>query len=322
MPIAAELAEFLGGADADPSVQYGFLRDLEGRSEDDPDVRAIRERIGQEGWAAQILQRQQVGGHWETLREGRGDDLYQPKYIATNWSLLILADLGATRHDPRVARATDLVFRLWDGPDGVFGGPGSEHCITGNTARMMLRFGFGDDPRVHAALDWLVASQKPDGGWHCFESPNGTLDCWEALAAFAAIPPAARSPAIRTSLERGAEFYLSRGLLTESDGSTGAPWHRLHYPVHYYYDLLVGLDVLTALGFGRDARLGPALDELEAKRQANGTWTLEAVHPDLEPSDPYHPRRAHYPVALEPVGLPSRWITLTALKVLRRAGRA
>src|SRR3970282_1963084 len=73
------------------------------------------------------------------------------------------------------------------------------------------------------------------------------------MAAFGALPPRARSASVLRAIERGAEFYLERGLLREGR-KPYAPWLRLHYPVHYYYDLLVGLDFLTALGYGDDRR--------------------------------------------------------------------
>ena len=178
---------------------------------------------------------------------------------------------------------------------------------------MLIRFGYADDPRVRAAVDWLVHAQKDDGGWHCFPSEVGTLDCWESLAAFAALPSSARSAAVHAAIERGAEFYLERGLLRESDGSTNPPWQRIHYPNHYYYDFLVGLDLLSALGYAEDPRIRPALDLLEERRNPDGTWNLQAVHPDLLPDDPYHPRTPVYPVLLEHVGRPSRWATLRRL---------
>ena len=99
-----------------------------------------------------------------------------------------------------------------------------------------------------------------------------------------------------------------------------APWFRLHYPVHYYYDILVGLDVLTSLGYGDDPRMRPALDRLEKMRNRDGTWNLDAHHPDSE--DPnYQFRGPFYPLGLEVSGRPSRWITTSALTVLMRAGR-
>jgi hypothetical protein len=96
------------------------------------------------------------------------------------------------------------------------------------------------------------------------------------------------------------------------------PWFRFHYPNHYYYDLLVGLDVITRLGYDDDRRLRAALEILNEKRQADGTWILEKVHPDLGAGAQYSLRKKASPFALEEAGQPSKWITLTALRVLKR----
>ncbi|MGI0149342.1 MAG: hypothetical protein ACREDF_07410, partial [Thermoplasmata archaeon] len=83
---------------------------------------------------------------------------------------------------------------------------------------------------------------------------------------------------------------------------------------------LVGLDVLTSLGYGDERRMRPALDKLQGMRNRDGTWNLDAHHPDSE--DPhYQIRGPFYPFGLEVPGRPSRWITTTALIVLQRAGR-
>lgn len=321
MKLTPHQEEFLL-TEADPSLRVGVLRDLLGRADDDPEVVQARQEVGRSGWAARILEDQDPRGYWGIFRD-RGEDLYVPKYFVANWRLLVLSDLGVTAEDPRVARAADLLFKFWDDEkEGVFGQPGSELCITGNVVRMMWRFGRGSDPRIARAIDWLVNSQKPDGGWHCFPSDTGTLDCWEALAAYAAIPPAQRGENVQRSLERGAEFYLERGLLHESDGTFYAPWHRLHYPTHYYYDILVGLDTLTALGYGHDPRLRPALEELRGKQNPDGTWNLDAAHPDIPIEDPYQPKGPIFPFLLELPGRPSRWITYLALRVLERSGGA
>jgi hypothetical protein len=303
---------------ADPSVRYRVLRELLDRPEDDPEVRAARRQIGRVGWAAEILKEQLADGQWHTPGTS-GRELYRPKYVATNWRLLVLADLGVSGTDPRVGKALGLFLRRFSGPRGGFGGRESEVCFTGNAARMLVRFGRLDEPCLGTSIDWLVRHQKSDGGWHCFPSRTGTLDGWEAMSAFAALPPAARSPTVERSIERGAEFYLDRGLVREGPRPY-APWRRLHFPVHYYYDLLVGLDLLTALGYGRDRRLRAPLDLLESMRGPGGRWYLDAIHPDVD--DPAYPLRPPiYPFVLEFPGRPSRWITTTALAVLRRAGR-
>lgn len=303
---------------SDPSVQWRFHREVLGRAPSHPEVQAAQARIGQEGWAAQILLLQREHGQWET--QGTSPtELYNPKYTATNWRLLVLAELGATRKLPKVELAGALLLQRYE-EDSVFGGLESELCVTGNAVRMLHLLGFGDDPCVARGLAWLVAAQKRDGGWNCFTSEVGTLDAWEALAAFAQVPPARRSPEMQAAVERGAEFYLQRHLLEEGT-QPYAPWRRLHYPNHYYYDFLVGLDVLTRLGFGKDARLAPALDLLESKRAPEGWWSMDAAHPDMPPDVGYTPKTPLYPVCLEMPGWPSRWLTVGALAVLKRAGR-
>ncbi len=303
---------------ADPSIRLRVLTSLLDRSASDPEVVRARKEIGKAGWAARMLEEQHPEGHWDTAGT-TGPELYRPKYIATNWRLIVLSDFGVPGTNPRIAKALRLFVRRMGGPSGGFGGKESEVCFTGNAVRMLVQFGRLDEPQLARAIDWLVRHQKKDGGWHCFRSSTGTLDGWEAMAAFASFPASLRSRAVDRSVERGAEFYLDRGLLREGPREY-APWLRLHYPVHYYYDYLVGLDFLTALGYGDDRRIRPALDRLEARRNNDGTWNLDAVHPDSD--DPnYRPKPPFYPMWLEPPGSPSRWITTTALVALKRAGR-
>jgi hypothetical protein len=97
------------------------------------------------------------------------------------------------------------------------------------------------------------------------------------------------------------------------------PWFRIHYPNHYYYDVLVGLRILARLGYGSDRRLKPALRWLLGKRRRDGTWALDADHPDLDPErGGYRFPGPVYPLRLEPPNEPSRWATVEALSVLGR----
>ena len=320
----ARVLEWLLGKDQ-PSVRYRALVDLLDRREDDPEVREARSRIGRVGWAADQLRQQGPKGFWER-REPRGvsewvDFLYFPPFLTTNWRALVLADLGLDSTDPRIRKIADRIFEYKLRLSMPFNFFHEEVCIAANTARMMTRFGYGDDPRVRRLYDWLLEDQRDDGGWNCSQGTPGTLDAWEALAAFAVVPEPKRSPRMTRAIEKGAEFYLERKLFEE--GKRYAPWFRLHYPNHYFYDILVGLDVLTQLGFSDDRRLGPALDLLRNRRQRDGTWILDRVHPDVRPgtkiySDPKKVR----PLVIEPPGEPSKWITLKALTVLKRIGGA
>ncbi len=299
------------------------LTDLLGRSETDPDVRRARARLPRAGWAADLLGRQKAAGYWEA-REPKSFRTWArflqfPQFRSTMWPALVLSDLGLTSSEPRVRKAAEQIFDYKLRLSSPFNFFTEEVCAVGNLARMLTRFGYGDDRRVRKLFDWMLEDQRENGGWNCAPDAPGTLDCWEALAAFATLPRPQRSAKMQTAIDRGAEFYLERGLFRE--GRRYEPWFRFHYPTHYFYDVLVGLDVVTALGFGNDRRLRPALEVLRSKRRPDGTWHLDRMHPDVGPE-----LRKDYSGheiqgwTLEPVGRPSKWITLTALRVLRRVG--
>ena len=301
-----------------PSVRYRTLTELLHRPGSDPEVRAARAAVLRTGWAAEFLAERTPGGWW-----GDRSSFYTPKYLSTHWRMLVLADLGVGRETPTVARSCEVWMRGFPLKGGGVGGNSKgtgHHCVVGNMARALIRFGYEDDSRVRRSLEWLVETADPKGGWSCW-GLGRNLDSWEGLGAFAAYPRARWTASMQDRVEKGAEFFLEREL--HRQGARYAPWYRFHYPVHYYYDLLVGLDLLTALGYGDDPRLRFALDLLRRKRRRDGRWNLDAQHPDAEGAIGRwiraHPNRA-VPLQLEAVGRPSKILTLRGLLVLDRIG--
>ncbi len=281
-------------------------------------VKSAKNSIKDRGWASDILAKREPGGYWADSK-----NLYTPKYLSTNWMLLILSDLGVTKSDPRIAESCELWIKTFSKSDGGFAMDGfkqSHLCTAGNMARALVIFGYEDHPAVKSCFEWFVKSQAKLGGWSCFGSGRN-LDSWEALSAFAVYPREKWSNEMREAVEKGAEFYLQREL--HKQGEHYEPWYRFHYPVHYYYDLLIGLDFMTALGYGQDKRMEHAIEVLKKKKEVKtGRWNLDAVHPDVEGGvgEWYakHPKQAPKPFALESPGEPSKMITLKALLVLKR----
>jgi hypothetical protein len=72
------------------------------------------------------------------------------------------------------------------------------------------------------------------------------------------------------------------------------------------YNILRGLDVLTRLGYVKDDRLDDAVEVLLRKRQSEGIWVLE--------NSPIGRMQAN----IEMKGQPSKWITLIALRTLKK----
>jgi len=308
-----------------PAVRYLALTQLLGGKPSDPEVREARSKLPSVGWVHDVLGRRDPAGWWV-----RDRGWLEPRFVGTHWNMLALADLGATREIPAVSQSAEYWMAkspLEGGGVGGFGKGKGPHCYTANMARGLLRLGYEDDPRVRRTLEWIVRTAHPKGGWSCRFSSAGpatsrTLDAWEGLGAFAVYPRSKWSASMGECVERAAEYFLERELHLQGDRYE--PWYRFHWPVHYYYDLLVGLDCLTALGYGEDRRLGFALDLLRSKRRPDGRWNLDAhqVDPDPESARWFeeHPDRRPIPLAFETPGRPSKMVTLRALTVLSRVG--
>ncbi len=143
-----------------PSIRYLTLTELLEKSEKDPEVKSAKKNIPKIGWAKDILEKQTPGGYWVN------ENLYQPKYLSTNWMLLILSDLGLTKEEPRVEKSCQLWIKRFATKDGGFDSSGRKvgHlCITGNTARALVKFGYEDHPKVRSAFDWFVKNQAKLG---------------------------------------------------------------------------------------------------------------------------------------------------------------
>ena len=297
-----------------------------GKPEKDSDVKSARRNITKLGFAKDIFDKQLPSGCWFHEKS-----LFNPTFLATFWMLLILSDLGLKKEEePRVAKASELWMERNATKDGGFsesGKAGGHLCITGNSARALVRFGYVDHPKVRRAFEWIVKNQAELGGWSCWnfgEKRTGrTLDSWEPLSAFAVYPRQKWTRSMKLACEKGAEFFLEREL--HKQGARWEQWYRFHYPVHYYYDLLVGLDFMTALGYAEDKRLGYAISLLKEKRRQDGRWNLDANRPEESASlvafRKKNPNsKSLTPFILEKPGQPSKMITLTALKVLSRIG--
>lgn len=301
---------------AEPGVRAQALIHLEGRARDDPLVKSAERESLVRGSIAKVLDGLAVPSD--------PNGLWMPKYGAPFHRLIALADMGAPGDDPRIIKALEACLEAFAKPDGGFGQKDSHLCTTGNMVQAATCFGRGDDPRVKRGVEWLLGHQRADGGWNCFpeDEPGSTVDSWEPLAALGMIPASGRSPEVRRAVERGVAFFLDQRLGVDAGYE---PWRRIHFPRHYYYDFLLGLELATSLGDPQDACLKPALDLLLSKKSADGRWPLDATHPDVDPEGdpPYKPiyaemLRTTVRLEVELPGGPSRWATLAAMRVLQR----
>lgn len=293
----------------------------------DSEVVAAQEAVMGSPPVKAILGKQEAGGWWVGEK-----DMYNPKYTATTHSLRILAELGAKR-TPAMERGVEQIFRFQrDSGHFLVVLPATEKgrasavndgcCIDGNILHYLIHFGYLDDPRTRRLLGFTVGYHDAEGaGWRCRSYPinpaavfpkNCYMGATKMLHALSLIPPKKRSREIQAVIDREVENILENGVysyLRNPDGSRKdkAGWKRFGFPLFYQADVLEVLDTLTRLGV-HDDRMRPAVDLVLDARQPDGRWLLENTF------------NGKMWVDIEEKGAPSKWITLRALRTLKRWG--
>jgi len=314
--------------DDNPSVRYLTLTEILDRPEDDPDVEEVKNRIMKVGVVPRILAKQGNEGFWEPPKR-----FYTAKYKGTVWQLIILAELGADGRDERVEKACEFILEhSQDRESGGFsmhasartgGGRHSEviPCLTGNMVWSLIRLGYIEDPRVQRGIDWIARYQRfddgveqPPTGWPydrseiCFGRHTCHMGVVKALKALAEIPAGKRSEDVKKTVEEGAEYMLKHRIHKRSHDLSRVSkpgWLRFGFPLMYQTDVLEILGILAKLGY-RDSRMQEAIDLVLSKQDTQGKWRLRNTF------------NGRFQVDIEEKGEPSKWITLNALRVLKR----
>lgn len=317
--------------ESNPAVRAAALVRLMGRAETDPDVVDARTRAMATDPVRAILGAQDPEGFW--VKPGPG---YSPKYRSTVWNFIFLEQLGADPAHPQIRRAAEYVLTWTATPVGGLGCSGGLtapspssviHCLNGNLLRALIRFGYLDDPRVKAAVDWEARAITGEGmvRWYASGTSGPGFGCgvndgracaWGAVKAMrglAAIPPRRRTQLVRRAIEVGVEFLLSRDPsvadypMPVGDTRPSRLWFKLGFPSGYPADVLQVLEVLTELGRARDPRLRPAVEWVVGRQDARGRWRNQYA---------YNRKTV---VDIEQQGRPSKWVTLRACTVLAAA---
>jgi len=299
--------------DSDPSIRWQVMRDLTGAPAEE--IAAERARVATEGAGARLLALQGPDGRWGGAAWNRG-------WNSTMHLLMLLRDLGLDPASDQARRAVGLVRDgvTWKGcgPQECDGNPffagEVEPCINGQVGAVGAYFG----QDVRGIVDRLRAEQLPDGGWNC-EAANGstrssfntTICVLEALLEHER--RVGSSPEATVARRRGQEYLLERrlfrrrstGEVIERDRKGDTVWTRFAFPTWWHYDVLRGLEYLRRAGVAPDERVAEAIELVASKRDDDGRWPLETLHPGVMPVE-----------TDEGEGRPSRWNTLRALRVL------
>ncbi len=310
-------------------VRYLALRDIVDAGE--KDLAVVREKAHTTGFINQVLAEMNREGYW--VKPGAG---YSPKYRGTVWSVILLAQLGASIDaDERIATACSYLLdnTLTEGGHfSVNGQPsGTIDCLQGNLCAALLDLG-SEDPRLDTAFEWMARTVTGEGlapiedknaplryyAYKCGPNfacgANNKLSCaWGAvkvMLAFSKLPEGKRTPLIKDAIDAGVDFLFSTDP-AKADYPCGyadkpsSNWWKFGFPAFYVTDILQNVEALVALGYGNDSRLANALEVIRDKQDEQGRWELEYDYKGKTWID-FGVKRQ-----------PNKWVTLRALRVLK-----
>jgi len=315
-----------------PGVRYLALRDVLDLSPDDRELKSARKSAHKEGPIAEVLSHMNKEGYW--VKPGPG---YGPKYSSTVWSIILLAQLGASvSQDKRIEQACQYMLNQM-AAGGQFttsssGAPsGTIDCLQGNLCWSLMELGC-DDPRLTSAYEWMARTVTGEGiapladkdapvryyAYKCGPTfacgANNKLPCaWggaRVMLAFSRLPVRERTPLIRKAIEQGVDFFFSVDPATAKypSGFADRPsgnWWKFGFPVFYVGDILEIAEALVSLGHGRDPRLSNTLKLIREKQDSEGRWSLEYDYTGKTWID-FGKKKE-----------PNKWVTLRALRVLK-----
>jgi hypothetical protein len=322
-------------------VRYLALRDIV--EADEKEIKVAQRRAYREGPIARILENMAPEGYWV-----RPDQVYYPKFRGTVWSIMALAQLGGSvEEDGRIGTACSYLLDHALLKGGQFEPRGKASniglCLQGNMLTSLMDLGLKDS-RLNIACEWmacrvtgeglprkldadgLTAEQGGSAPYYYVKfiteprfgcRTNKGLSCaWggvNVMMAFSRLPVEQRSGLIKRAIEAGVDFFLSGDpSKAEFPGHRkGAPdkrWWQFTFPA-FGTDILRIAEALVALGYGGDPRLASTIDLIRKKQDENGRWLLD--------DDFFHKHKTW--VTYGSTGIPNKWVTLRALRVLKQA---
>ena len=327
--------------ESDPAVRYLALRDIV--DADDKEIKTARRKAHREGPIATILDNMAPEGYW--IRPGM---VYVPKCQGTVWSIIALAQMGASiEEDKRVGTACNYLLDNAMSTGGQFSSTCEAYktfnCLQGNMLTSLMDMGCKDD-RLDIAYEWTARTVTGEGltpkvtsdglpaagssstGLRPFYYVIGPLfacrsmkHCaWagaKVMLAFSRLPLERRTRLIKRAISAGVDYFFTDDPATanfpgEMATEPDKRWWKFHFPM-IGLDILQVAEALTALGYGGDPRLANTLDLIRGKQDEHGRWLLENNY------GYWHKWWVKY----GSTGKPNKRVTLRALRVLKQAGQ-
>jgi hypothetical protein len=249
---------------------------------------------------AKVLRKQRENGSWKY--PGGKPELRSREDYDQLQTFKVLMDLvgkyGFTRDQPALERAAEFLFSFQT-EEGDLRGIYRDQYTPNYTAaitELLVKAGYGEDPRIHEVFAWLLSMRQDDGGWAVpmrTGVPKGTSTVKEAFWVEEAIQPDRSRPfshwctgivlrafAAHESYRQRPEARAAGELLKSRffkpdpypDRKAASFWEKIRYPF-WWTDILSALDSLWWLGFSReDPDIEGGLHWLKNSQEKTGLW--------------------------------------------------
>jgi hypothetical protein len=247
--------------------------------------------------AARILKKQLDDGSWKypgKIHESVPNQNYS--LLETFRNLRVLVEVyGLTKEYRAMKDAADYIFSCQTDEGDIRGILGNQYMpyYHGAILELLIKAGFGDDPRVIRGLDWLLTMRQEDGGWivptQVVPAKDRTPEYWQSdplppdrakphahlatgmvLRGFAVHPEYNRRPEI----VKASSVLKSRILRADkyNDRKPKSYWVKFQYPF-WWSSLVSCLDSSARIGFqGQDPDIFRGLDWFVQHQEADGLW--------------------------------------------------
>lgn len=282
-------------ASGNPAIEYFTRRDILG--EKVPPVKTL--------WGLppveRIMRKQQADGSWKypggSARIRAQEDYDQLETYRMLGELV--EKYGLDKRHPQIVKAAEFLFgrQTADGDFRGIYGPLYSPNYSAGIMELLIKAGYGDEPRIGNGFSWLLSMRQDDGGWAI---PMRTVgeSYTASMARGTAIEPDRTKPfshLVTGVVLRAFAAHRRYGRLQEAqhagrllasrffkrdpypDRNTPEYWGRVSYPF-WFTDIISALDSLSRMGFAKsDPRIARALDWLRDRQERNGLFKLKLL---------------------------------------------
>jgi hypothetical protein len=308
-----------------PPVKRWVQEYVLGRDPEEPILHRIIQETKIYTPMLKMLTKQNSDGTWPIPKDRKAEEDEGPgppygwTYITMLRNLYMLHEYWVPRDEGYINEALELILS-WQDPEGYIRGPEPDMIprvyYNGLALGVFIKFGMSRDPRIAAITDWLLKTQRPDGGWnvpYIQDMKYRPEFAHMKMSEFISLKMAGKTPeydpreydeipsCIWTTLgalrgisnyrtfnrderiRKAGDFILDRFFKRNYHPSfyqSDKNWTMLKFPT-YFGSGLTALDTLIHLGFGpEDERMQKPIRWVLDSRSKDGLWhRSERPHP-------------------------------------------